>query len=174
MPFNVSSESTPAMTEYSLVHFNSTLLYFDVKEVIIGWCSNSPSSPDSISFWLIKTIAASILHLLTIIYQHSVYDATFSSVWKDTIVIALYKGCDNCDSAASYRPTSLCHCLGKILKKIEHKLLNSHLSENQLLHPAQHGFTQRFLTRTNLLKFNALITKIISAGHLYNIILLDF
>ena len=90
------------------------------------------------------------------------------------MVIPLYKGRGNRNSAASYRPVSLCHCLGKILEKIVHKQLSSNLSDNKLLHPAQHGFTQRLSTTTNLLVFDALITKIISVGHAYDIISFDF
>ena len=98
----------------------------------------------------------------------------FPFVWKDAIVIPLYKGRGNRDSAASYRPISLCHCLGKILEKIVHKQLSSYLSDNKLLHPSQHGFTQRLSSTTNLLVFDAHIAKIISAGYAYYFISFDF
>ena len=150
------------MTEYSLSHFNCSLI--DVKEAS-SCCSNNTSSPNGISVRIIKTIANSLLHPLTITFKHSFYDAMFTTVWKDAIIIPLYKDSGNRDSATSYRPTSLCHCLGKIREKIAHKQLSSYLNDNKLLHPAQHGFTQRLSTMTNLLIFYAHITMIISAGH---------
>ena len=79
----------------------------------------------------------------------------FPSVWKDDIVIPLYKGRENRDSAASNRPIDLYQCLGKILEKIVHRQLSNYLNDNKLLHPTQHGFIQRLSMTTNMLVFDA-------------------
>ena len=55
-------------------------------------CPNSNSCPDGLSFKLIKAVAKSIIAPLTIIFQHSLFEGTFPSAWKEAVVIPLYKG----------------------------------------------------------------------------------
>ena len=81
-------------------------------------CPNSNSCPDGLSFKLIKAVAKSIIAPLTIIFQHSLFEGIFPSVWKEAVVIPLYKGKGPKNSPHSYRPISLCQCFGKILERV--------------------------------------------------------
>ena len=75
----------------------------------------------------------------------------------------------------------MCSNTGKIVKKIIIKLLTLFLEYNHflrhsflILHQSQHGFIHGRSTVTNLLSFDNRIVDILSKGHLYDIITIDF
>ena len=86
-------------------------------------CPNSSSSPENISFKLLKIIGKYIVYPLDIVYQHSLFEGSFPRIWKHAAVILLFKGKSSRSSQANYRPISLCHCLGKLLERIVHPQL---------------------------------------------------
>ena len=55
-------------------------------------CNNSSSSPDGISFKLLKGVMLRIIRSLNIIYQQSLNQGIFTHIWKHAVVIPLYKG----------------------------------------------------------------------------------
>ena len=81
-------------------------------------CSSSGSSPDNISYRTLKYIARFIIYPLKVVFQHSFNDSIFPARWKQATVIQLYKGHSDRASVESYRPISLCACLGKIIEKV--------------------------------------------------------
>ena len=137
-------------------------------------CPNSNSSPDGISYLLLKTISGLIIQPMNIIYQQSLFAGIFPSAWKRAVVIPLYKGRGDRKATSSYRPISLCPCLGKLLEKVVNKQLSAYLSDNDLLHPAQHGFLAGRSTVTNMLTADLHIADAISAGHPYDLLTFDF
>ena len=74
----------------------------------------------------------------------------------------------------SYRPVSLCTCVGKIVKKVVCAHLKFFLTFNKLLHSFQHGFVSSKSTLTNLLSTDCHIANIMISGHPYDIALFDF
>ena len=73
-------------------------------------CNNSSSSPDGISFKLLKAVMLRIIRPLNIIYQQSLNQGIFPRIWKHAVVIPLYKGQGGRSCVSSYRPVSLCSC----------------------------------------------------------------
>ena len=55
-------------------------------------CSNSDSSPDGISYRVLKSISQYIIRPLTIIFRLSISNDVFPKVWKHAVVLPLYKG----------------------------------------------------------------------------------
>ncbi len=141
---------------------------------VLKSCPNSGSSPDGISYTLLKEVAAFIVRPLNIICQQSLFTGVFPHAWKRAVVIPLYKGRGDRCSTSSYRPISLCPCMGKILEKVVQTQLVAHLSSNSLLHDAQHGFVAGKSTLSNLLTADAVIAGAISAGHPYDVLTFDF
>jgi hypothetical protein len=135
---------------------------------------NTSSSPDGISYRLLKEIANHIIYPLTVIGQQSFYASRFPAMWKHAAIIPLFKVRGLRADVRSYRPISLCSCLGKILEKIACGQLKSFLAQHDLLHSAQHGFVTGRSTTTSLLAFDTYISNIISAGHPYNVVSFDF
>jgi ribonuclease P/MRP protein subunit RPP40 len=176
---NFSSDSNaPLLLDNTNATSSEPNLVLNCSEVIVlealARCPNTDSSPDGVSFKLLKSVARHIVRPLNIVYQHSLFEGTFPVVWKHAIIIPLYKGKGDRSSASSYRPISLCSCLGKLLEKIVHKQLLEFLANHCDLHPAQHGFTAGKSTLTNLLQFDAYVSDCISSNHAYDIIAFDF
>ena len=145
-------------------------LIFEVMKA----CSNSDSSPDGISYKLLKAISQYIIRPLNIIFQQSIFNGIFPSVWKRAVVLPLYKGKGDRAIAASYRPISLCSCIGKLLEKIMQTQLVDYLNVNNILSERQHGFTHGKSTVTNIIACDAAITDVMLAGHAYDLLSFDF
>ena len=99
---------------------------------VLHRCRNSNSCPDGLSFKFIKAVAKSIITPLTIIFQHSLFEGIFSSVWKEAVVIPFYKGKGLKNSPDSYRPISVCQYFGKILEQVVQTQLTSYIYGNKL------------------------------------------
>jgi ribonuclease P/MRP protein subunit RPP40 len=165
------SVKTPISTnsQLALLNCNENL----VRDAIIS-CSGTSSSPDGISFKVLKSVAQYIIRPLNIVFQHSFNDGVFPSVWKHAVVLPLFKGRGDRCAVSSYRPISLCQCLGKVLEKVVHVQFTKYLHDNDLLHHAQHGFTAGRSTVTNMVHFDATVAAIHSQNHAYDIIALDY
>ena len=164
-----SIKCVTALSDMTLFNSNEHLVSHAISQ-----CSNSNSSPDGISFKLIKMIARIIIKPLNIIFQHAFNESIFPAAWKHVIVLPLFKGRgERCDPS-SYRPISLYPCLDKILEKVIHAQLTIYLNDNNLLCQFQHGFTAGRSTTTNMLHFDNAITDILSANHAFDIIAVDF
>ena len=133
----LNEHTPPNPPAVSLFHFNCTPIM--VTEALIQ-CPKSNSSPDSISFKLLKAVSDHIISLLNTIFQHSLFEGIFPSVWNEATVIPLFKGKGSLGDPSSYRPISLCQCIGKILKRIVHTQLIKYIDDNQLICSRQHGF----------------------------------
>ena len=75
---------------------------------------------------------------------------------------------------SSYRPISLCSCLGKIVEKLVHSQFFAYLKINDLLLPEQHGFMPGRSTLSNLLSCDAVIADLVAGCRCYDIISFDF
>jgi hypothetical protein len=144
-----------------------------VAEALVN-CSASSSSPDGISFKLLKAISQFIIRPLNIIFQQSLYAGKFPTSWKHAVIIPIYKGKGDRKSPSSYRPISLCPCLGKLFEKVVQTQLTAYLKQNNLLNTAQHGFIAGRSTMTNILSCDAVIADAILSRHAYDIISFDF
>ena len=123
--FDEHTPSTPPAV--SLSHFNCTPSM--VTEALIQ-CPNSNSSPDGISFKRLKAVSDLIISPLNTIFQHSLFEGIFPSVWKKATVVTLFKGKGSRDDPSSYRPISLCQCIRKIHERIVHTQLIKYIGDN--------------------------------------------
>ena len=134
---HLDGHTSPTPPAVSLSHFNCTPNM--VTEALIQ-CLNSNSSPDGISFKLLKAVSDLIISPLNTIFQHSLFEGIFPSIWKEATVIHLFKGKGSRGDPSSYRPISLCQFIGKILELIIHTQLIKYIDDNLLLCSRQHGF----------------------------------
>ena len=166
--FTCPNAST-ARAQFPLLNSSETLILDAIRN-----CSNTNSSPDGVSFHLIKSIAKYIVQPLNMVFQHCFYECIFPSAWKCAVILPLYKGRGERNDVASYRPISLCACLGKVMEKVVCTQLVLFISGNNLLHQSQHGFTSGRSTTTNILQFDAVIADVLSHDHAYDVISVDF
>jgi hypothetical protein len=137
-------------------------------------CPKSDSSPDGVSYKLLHMVRQHVIKPLNIIFQQSIFKGTFPTAWKHAIVLPLFKGKGDRAAAGSYRPISLCSCLGKLLERIMQTQLTAYLRINDKLCGLQHGFLPGKSTVTNALACDAAIADVMLAGHAYDLLSFDF
>ena len=110
-----------------------------LKKIVLS-ARNSAAGPDGFSMSIIKQIFHCISYPLLVIFQQSLHQGVFPTVWKAAYIASIYKNKgDKCDPS-SYRPMSLCSCFGKILERLVKEQLIVHLNKHFPLQNAQHGF----------------------------------
>ena len=152
------------------------LLTCSIDDVIraIRSSSNSAAGQDGYSNQMIKLLEPSIKYPLLVIFQQSLYNGKFPWAWKEAKIFPLYKGKGDTLHTGSYRPISMCSCLGKLLEHIVKDQLVTYISEKRPLSNAQHGFISGRSTVTNILSCDALITKLENRNANYDIVAFDF
>ena len=170
--FSAGSDVSSCIDTIHEFSFNLYCTEFKVIEALLC-CQSSNSSPDGISYKILKLFNYLIFRPINIVFQQSIYSGIFSAVWKQAPVVPLYKGHgDHCDPF-SYRPVSMCSCLGKLLEKVVQLQFTEYLKVNDKLCHVQHGFTPGKSTVTNIIVFDAAIADAVAAGHAYNVISFD-
>ena len=143
------------------------------RDDVLRLLSSSPNSaagPDGYSYATLKQLGAAIIEPLAIIFQQSLQSGKFPTLWKEAKILPLYRGKGDSMCASSYRPRSLCSCLGKMLVKEQ---FLRYLSKNHPLSGSQHGFVCGRSTTTNVLSCDALIAEFEIKKVPYEIIALD-
>ena len=97
--------------------FNPYCTELEVAEALLC-CQSSNSSLDSISYKILKLFSRFIFCPINIVFQQSIYSGIFPAVWKLAIIVPLYKKYGNFCDPSSFRPVSMCSCLGKLLEKV--------------------------------------------------------
>ncbi|CAL4061280.1 unnamed protein product [Meganyctiphanes norvegica] len=110
---------------------------------------------------------------LTIIYQKSLDEGICPDEWKSANVTPIHKKGDRTDPS-NYRPVSLTSQVCKVLESIIRDKIMEHLTENNLLNDAQHGFREGRSCLTNLLEILESWTEIIDDGDCIDVAYLDF
>ena len=148
----------------------------DIISTAISDCPNTNSSPDGVSYRLLKFIQEYHHDPLTIIFQHFIFEGVFPHIglWKRAIIMPLYKGLGAKSAVDSYRSISLCSCIRKLLEKVVNLQLNAHLHDNGLLQQMQQDFIPGRSTLTNLLVTETYIKQLAATEHAYDIITFDF
>ena len=119
------------------------------EEEVLKYCReinvNKASCIDNISSRIIKDAFIIQVTRLTSLLNRSFDSGIFPNQWKLAKVIPLYKG-GNRHDVGNYRPVSLLPLPSKIIEKIVHTRLSSHLEINKLLDSKQGGFRKNHST----------------------------
>ena len=118
---------------------------------------------DEISPRLLKDSAHVITPSLTRLFNRSLANKTFPSIWKKGKVSPLFKSGDRCDPN-NYRPITVLPALSKIMEKLVHIQLYSYLNENNLITSEQFDFRPTLLTGLALTQFTDSILGDMDAG----------
>lgn len=92
--------------------------------------------------------------------------------WKTSLVIPLHKK-DNKSLCSNYRPILLTSSLCKITERVVYNHFYAFLSINNLIPPAQHGFTKNKSVTTQLLETFEFVTSELELNHPVDIIYFD-
>ena len=137
----------------------------------------SPSkqcASDHLPTWLLKECASTVAPFITRKLNMSLTGGDFPSPWKHTIVTALLKKAGLDDSiVSSYRPVSNLPHLSKILERIVHHQVISHLEEFKLVPDFQSASRHGHSTEMAVLKVYSDLIDAISNGKFALLSLLD-
>ncbi|UYV61485.1 hypothetical protein LAZ67_1005026 [Cordylochernes scorpioides] len=113
----------------------------DVQDVVLR-ISPAPGI-DHISNQMIKTAVHHISPVLTKLFNACIGLNYYPEAWRKSAVMIIKKpNKENYKDPKAYRPISLSSNLGKIFESLIHIELLNHINSNNVVHPAQHGFTQ--------------------------------
>ena len=108
------------------------------------------TGPDGISSYMLWNTSLSISSSLCKVFNLSLSTGCFPTLWKSSNITPVYKA-GNKNLATNYRPISLLSIPSKILERIVHNRLLSHLTTNSILSPGQFGFRPGSSTQEALL-----------------------
>ena len=111
----------------------------DVKLSIDKLLTSKAPGIDNISPYILKQTKHVIAPILHRLFNRSLFDCRFPSVWKLSNVIPIHKKESRSDPS-NYRPISLTSTLSKVFEKSVSSYLLSYLLSNNLLYEFQSGF----------------------------------
>ena len=123
----------------------------EVKRLLSKLNVHKSTGPDAIGNWVLKHCSSSLCKPLTALFNKSLSDGIFPSVWKQANVCPVFKKGSKSDKT-NYRPISLLSNMSKILEKIVYKRLYEYLTDNDLLTKQNSGFKKNDSTINQLLK----------------------
>ena len=113
--------------------------------------SNYTCGPDGLPAIFFKRLGSTLVVPLTVVFKQLLSVSYVPDVWKKAIITPVHKKGTATD-CSNYRPISITCVCCKLLERIIVNKLHDHLSTNNILHQAQHGFTKGRSTLTNLLE----------------------
>ena len=100
---------------------------------------------------LFKRIKHTVALPLSLIYNQFMSVAYVPDTWKMAVITPVYKKGAITD-CCNYRPISVACVMSKIFERVVCREVHQHLSCNDILYPAQHGFLKGRSTCTDLLE----------------------
>ena len=159
------------MTEAELTNIEITPEMVEKK--LRGLNENKSSGSDIFHHYVLKEATQEMSEPLAIIYQKLLDEGVCPNEWKNANVTPIHKKGDRTDPS-NYRPVSLPSQVCKVLESIIVDKITEHLTTNDLLNDAQHGFREGRSCLTNLLETLEQWTEIIDEGDAIDVAYLDF
>ena len=145
----------------------------EVRNAILS-SSNSTCSLDLIPTMLLKSCIDSLLLPITTLINLSLAEGTFPTSFKTAIVKPLLKKYSlPREDLASYRPISNLNFISKILERIIHTRITSHLQSFPSICPFQSAYRKFHSTETALLRIQNDLLLAINQQKLSALVLLD-
>ena len=145
-----------------------------VRQALQSLCPQSAAGLDNIHPRLLKSCAATLAYPLYIIFQKSLLGGQLPSDWKESVVTPIFKSKTRSDPL-NYRPVSL---TSVVCCKTMERLLSAHIMDyletNSIIKGEQFGFRRGRSTEDQLLLTYASISRLVDAGMLVDLVLLDF
>ncbi len=160
-----------------MLHPLSTLYFLSPtdSEEIINMCqklnSGSSSGHDEIKPDIVKSVADTIAHPLSFIFNLSFRTGIIPDHLKIAKVVPIFKKGDQ-DCFGNYRPISILPIFSKIIERLIHKRLYAFISKFNLLHNNQFGFRPNYSCEMALIQaYNHIVSNLDLKKHTIGIFL---
>lgn len=130
--------------------FTNPVSAYELARLIDNLNTSKSAGPDNIGPKIIKEMSSLFIEPLLHIYNLSLSTGKIPDQLKIAKVIPIYKKGDACQTC-NYRPISLLSIFDKLLEKIVHKRLLSHLQKHNVLYQYQFGFRKNHSTTLALI-----------------------
>ena len=135
-----SSGVLPVPTQFPFACLqNVSITEIEIIDLIKILITNKAVGEDLISHLVLKRTSESISKPLCLLFNKSLQECTFPSLWKNAIVMPLFKKGDS-NIPSNYRPISLLSCIGKLMERAVYKHLYNHFIAHNLIYCKQSGF----------------------------------
>jgi len=152
---------------------NITFTSNGIKRILENLDPSKSAGPDNIPTRILKLCAAEISPVLQIIFSQSFQNGLLPSDWLHGNVIPIHKRGDR-TVPANYRPISLTSVCCKVMEHIVYHSIMSHLEQNNILNPLQHGFRTGHSCTTQLLTVVEELAKSLDDRKQVDVLFLDF
>lgn len=142
-PYNEPPSSLTKITDIEITSYC-------ISKILEKLPNKNSTSPDSISFNLLKNCKDSLSTIISTLFRIILDDRKIPEIWKISYVIPIFKKGDKSDPK-NYRPISLTCSLCRILEKILAKNIIEFLHEQDFFSSEQFGFLSNRSTTTQLL-----------------------
>ena len=132
----------------------------------------SATGSDDISNISLYNTRHVIAPVLTVMFNKCMSQGKMPNFWKSSIVIPIYKQGPR-ENVTNYRPISLLSCPSKILERLVHNRVLSHLLENDLIAPEQCGFLKGSSCTSQLLEIVNRLSEALDRNYTSKAVFLD-
>jgi hypothetical protein len=144
----------------------------DVRNCLSKLDPSKAFGPDGVSPRLLKEGAHQLSTSLCKLFNTSLQNGVFPSIWKRANVIPLHKKNDK-SCITNYRPVSLLSSVGKTMERIVFKSLFEYFQANFLISVWQSGFIPGHSTVTHLVEIYHTFCQAISEGKEIRVVFCD-
>lgn len=143
---NDDTTSLPVFVAKTLNSLNTiNIEESEICDVIKVLIVNKAAGHDMISHKMLKMTCDTIVKPLQILFNRSLTEGIFPSLWKKAVVMPLFKKGPP-EEPSNYRPISLLSTVGKIMERVVFKHLFNFFHANNLIYNLQSGFLPRHST----------------------------
>lgn len=111
----------------------------DVKDTLQMLNTSKATGPDNLNPMLLKQASSELTYPLTKLFNLSLQNSSFPSLWKTSNVVPVFKK-GSANIASNYRPISLLSVLGECMERCIFKHIYNYLHSKNILIPQQSGF----------------------------------
>ena len=134
--------------KFGLGYVRESEVFRIIKEIN----TSKSSGLNGVNSTVVKEAFKSLTPEITFMMNLSIRTAVYPNAWKEALVIPIPKS-GNLTQVQNYRPISLLPLPGKIMEKLVHGQLSSHLEQQHLLSDSQHGFRKQHSTVHSIAQF---------------------
>ena len=150
--------------ECSTTGIQKILTYLNIKKA---------PGPDGITARYLKELAPIVATCLQRIFSKCYLTGETPKDWRQANICPIFKKGERY-TASNYRPVSLTSIISKVMQHCIVSNMFSHLEDNHILYPNQHGFRSRLSTETQLVTFVDELTPAVTCRGRVDAIILDF
>lgn len=165
--FNIDASDSESSVNISEINITPNLVRKLLNQVDV----HKGAGVDNVHPLLISKLSGELSFPVSIIYQKSLKEGCFPSIWKKALITPIPKGGDKHD-VRQYRPISKLCVLGKIFEKIVTNELNLVMSRH--ISTQQHGFFRGRSVDTNLVIYTDYLLNSLDSGHQVDAVYTDF